>query len=78
MTGTLPEAVSSVIWRFGHFDYGISQTLLETLKPGGFFLILVRISGFFPAGKLAGWQQWTNGFCGSHADDLRTADAQFE
>jgi len=47
MTGTLPEAVSSVIWRFGYFEQGICQTLLETLKPGGVFIDVGAHFGFF-------------------------------
>ncbi len=53
ITGTLPEAVSSLIWRFGYFDYGVSQTLLETLKPGGVFIDVGAHFGFFSL--LANW-----------------------
>ncbi len=53
MTGTIPEAVSSVIWRSGYFEYGISQTLLETLKPGSVFVDVGAHFGFFSL--LANW-----------------------
>ncbi len=53
ITGTLPEAVSSVIWRNGYFDKGVSLTLLETLKPGNTFIDIGAHFGYFSL--LASW-----------------------
>lgn len=46
-SGVLPEAVSTLVWRFGYFDQYVSLTLLKFLKPGGVFLDIGAHFGFF-------------------------------
>jgi len=46
-SGMLPEAVTTVIWRFGFFDLFVSLTLLKYLKPGSQFLDIGAHFGYF-------------------------------
>lgn len=45
--GVLPEAVSSLIWRFGYFDPKTSINLLNGLEEGGVFVDIGAHFGYF-------------------------------
>lgn len=55
-SGVLPEAVTSVIWRFGYFETNVSTTLLRVLQPGSGFIDVGSHFGYFTlfASKLVG------------------------
>lgn len=55
-SGLLPEAVSSVLWRFGFFETYVSLTLLKFLKPGSTFVDVGAHFGYFSlfASKIVG------------------------
>ena len=45
--GVLPEAVTSMVWRFGYFDPGTSINILRELKEGGVFIDVGAHFGYF-------------------------------
>jgi FkbM family methyltransferase len=45
--GVLPEAISSLIWRFGYFDPKTSINILNNLEEGGVFIDIGAHFGYF-------------------------------
>jgi FkbM family methyltransferase len=54
--GALPEAVSSVIWRLGHYEPVTTQLVISMLKPGDIFVDIGSHFGYFTllASRLVG------------------------
>jgi FkbM family methyltransferase len=54
--GRLPEAVTSVIWRTGHYEPVTTRFVIETLKPGDMFVDIGAHFGYFTllASRLVG------------------------
>lgn len=45
--GILPEAVSTMLWRYGYFDYPTSVNILSHLPEGGVFIDVGAHFGYF-------------------------------